>query len=100
MLLCLLPALRLVPALVAGWRARAPGAVRAGRALVCAVPIVRCARPRAVSIWRGAAVPLVRLVRGGRPRAGPVALVVLPRCRCGAAVPLLAQAPTWSRPRP
>ena len=75
----LLPALPLVPALVAGRRARAPGAVRAGCALVCAVPAVRCVRPGAGHLWRGAAVPLVRLVRSRLSRSRPVALVLLPR---------------------
>ena len=82
-----------MPALVAGWRARAPGAVRAGRALVCAVPAVRCARPGAGHLWRGAAVPLVRLVRSRLSRSRPLPLVFLPRARRGAAVPLLARPP-------
>jgi hypothetical protein len=98
-LLCLLPALPLVPALVAGWRARAPGAVRAGRALLGPVPALRCARPGAGRVWRGAAVRVVRLVRSGFARAGPVALDHRPHSRARAALALLVRsAPTPPQP--
>ena len=93
-----------VPALVTGWRARAPGAMRAGRALVCAVPAVRCARPGAGRVWRGAAVPLVRLVRSRLSRSRPLPLVVaetfgLPRAGSRPAVAFLARSAPYRDPQ-